>query len=269
MRAILVAVDYTDLLSITLSYNRHHFDDVMVVTDHHGYDELLPLVRQHVATVYATDAFYDNGAFFNKWKALEEALDVFGRHGWLCVMDADVLWPKEIPAEIKWHKRIGNLYTPRRRMWDEWPAVPHMLAGAAAYWSEKAEALIPVEKEWSRFPLHRQDKEFAGYSQIFHADDPALGPPPWHQTNWIHAGGADSFFQAKWSEAKKVRPPFEVLHLGPAGVNWFGRSAKYADGSAHGQAVGRYQQCMEIWQKRRDLRRVGLDPFSLEKTGQL
>ena len=38
--------------------------------------------------------FYADGAAFNKWKALELALDSYGRRGWLCVMDADVIWPQ-------------------------------------------------------------------------------------------------------------------------------------------------------------------------------
>ena len=32
MNAILVCVDYSDLLAITLPHNRHHFNKVMVVT---------------------------------------------------------------------------------------------------------------------------------------------------------------------------------------------------------------------------------------------
>lgn len=266
MRAIMVAVNYTDLLSITLPYNRHHFEEVYVITDLSTTDcEIGRVCDDSNAKMLTTDLFYDRGATFNKWAALEWGLDQMGRHGWLCIMDADVLWPKDLSisefedvqtgpshwtvlkiGELK--LRCGRLCTPRRRMWDGWPRLPFEIRGPIGAYP----TWTPPESEWARFPLHRQDKEFAGYSQIFHADDPVLGPPPWHQTDWKHAGGADSFFQAKWPEAKKVRPPFEVLHLGQSGKNWFGRGAdpRLTD---------------QVWKRRAERRRQGLDPFQEER----
>ena len=44
-------------------------------------------------------------------------------------------------------------------------------------------------------------------------------------------GGADSAFHNKWPVTKKVRPPFEVLHLGEPFTNWAGRASIYADGT--------------------------------------
>lgn len=214
MRAILVSVDYSDLLTVTLKYNRHHFDEIMVVTSTLDVDT--PQVAlENQARVYATDSFYANGAVFNKWIALEEGLDVFGRHGLLCIMDADILWPKKIPT-LEYVK--GSLYTPLRRMMTDMTQP------------------IPDESEWSRFPLHQQQREWAGYTQIFHADDPVLGESPWYETNWSHAGGSDSMFQMRWREQDKARPGFECLHLGASGENWCGRSTPYLDGTRHPEA---------------------------------
>ena len=92
---------------------------------------------------------------------------------------------------------------------------------------------LPDESDWNQYEIHRNVNEFAGYSQIFHASDPVLGNAPWHETNWKHAGGADSFFQRKWKKENKIRPDFEVLHLGHAGRNWCGRTTDYLDGSKH------------------------------------
>lgn len=209
LKAILVSVDYADLLAITLPYNRHHFDSVMVVTTPTD-KATIDLAAKYKCWTHCTNAFYDNGAKFNKWKALEEALDVYGREGWMCIMDADVLWPRDIPS----YERVeGNLYTPLRRMF------------------LNVELPIPPEDRWVDSPLHKQQAEFAGYTQIFHASDMHLGNAPWHEINWKHAGGADSFFQAKWPAANKIRPPFEVLHLGYAGTNWCGRASKRTDGT--------------------------------------
>lgn len=240
MRAILVSVDYYDYLAITLPYNRHHFEEVMVVTN--TTDSVTKLVaEENDCRIYSTDSFYSDGAVFNKWRALEEALDSYGREGWMCIMDADVLWPKSIPH---YQLRVGNLYTPKRRM---------MLDPSD----------LPItEDQWKTYPLHRQQQEFAGYTQIFHCDDPHLPDPPWHETDWRHAGGADSFFQDCWPKERKIRPPFEVLHLGESGKNWCGRVVPYLDGYKDPKANERYQTLRDFIHKRRG---SGLERFKEER----
>lgn len=241
MRAILVSVDYADLLAITLPYNRHHFKEIAVVTSLQD-SETVKVAEENNAIVFRTNLFYEDGAVFNKWRALEYALDLYGREGWLCVMDADVLWPKTIPS---FSKKIGNLYTPRRRMR---PVV---------------QPPIPKEEEWTKYHVHRNEVEFAGYSQIFHADDPVLGEPPWHEINWTHAGGADSFFQQKWAPKNKIRPPFEVLHLGASGTNWLGRASELVDGTLPEGSIERQEQLREYFRRRR--RNHGGDRFKEER----
>ena len=211
MRSVLVAVDYLEPLRVTYPYNRHHFDSVTIVTDSRCAESVRHACPD--ADVFVTDAFYDDGALFNKWKALEQGLDRMGRHGWLCIMDADVLWPKHAPLRLE----KGTLLSPLRRMCPDIRFVP--------------------EVEWGRYPVHRNIAEHAGYTQIFHASDPHLGSPPWHEQNWVHAGGADSFFQRKWPAGCKRRPSWDVLHLGPAGVNWAG--------------VGHAEVLMDMLQERR------------------
>lgn len=241
MQAVMVCVDYSDLLTITMPYNKHHFEQVHVVTSSADV-KTQQIAAQYGAQVWITDSFYADGATFNKFRALEESLDRIGRQGWLCLMDADVLWPRELPD---FGRQVGYLYTPRRRMFlDVTKPVPH-------------------ESQWKQYDLHRQEVEFAGYSQIFHASDPGLPPAPWHQTNWKHAGGADSFFQMLWPNEKKIRPPFEVLHLGPAGENWCGRASILTDGTTPDESAARQQQLAAFRKGRRY--NQGADPFQHEK----
>lgn len=230
MRAIMVCVDYCDLLEITLPLNYHHFEEIMVVTSSADTNTQSFCKRYDKVKLFVTDLFYENGAIFNKWKALEAGLDAFGRDGWLCIMDADVVWPQEIPV-IKFE--IGKLYAPLRRMMHD-VSLP-----------------LPPEKEWDRYPIHRNVAEWAGYSQIFHASDPVLGPAPWHEIDWKHAGGADSFFQFKWAPENKIRPQFQVLHLGEAGKNWAGRATDFVDGSTPELAQERLSYVNNIWINRR------------------
>lgn len=199
MRAITVCVDYSDYLAVTLPYNSHHFSDILVVTSPSDLSTITLCETLGVAT-YITDAFYRRQALFNKWLALEEGLDHFGRHGLLCILDSDIVFPANINMEYL----VDRLYTPLRRM--------------------NPETTVPPESQWSSFPYSANTTEFSGYTQIFHSTDKHLPTPPWHQLDWKHAGGADTFFQANWPESTKTRPNYEVLHLGEPGANWCGRS---------------------------------------------
>lgn len=265
MRSIMVSVDYNDILAITLPYNRHHFSDMCIVTsteDSLNVASIIHSVNQANPTLspivlYATDSFYANGADFNKWLALEQALDKWlgvGRNWdidkdpWLCLMDADVLWPIDLKIEQGTHNFIhlgstvicrGMLATPLRRMY----------SNVQCY--ADGEVWIPPERFWDNYPIHPNVNEWAGYSQIFHLADPVLSSTPWHEIDWRHAGGADSMFQERWNKQLKIRPSFEVLHIGEAGVNWCGRSTPYMNGTRNPQSGSRRRQTLDYIHARR------------------
>lgn len=217
MRTIIVCVDYWDYLDECLPYNRHHFEEVLIVTS--PQDTRTQHVCENLKVPYfITDAFYRNGAKFNKWLALEEGLDYFGRHGWITILDADIV----IPKSIEWPKLDQTkLYGPERYM---------------------STHLLP-EEQWKTMPLWT-NKEFSGFFQMFHASCPFLPDAPWHQTNWTHAGGADTFFQQNWPASQKVRLPFPVLHIGPNGKNWCGRVTPFEGETIHPDLVKSRQDAM-------------------------
>lgn len=250
MRAITVSVDYADIFALTILHNVHHFDEYWIVTSLDDVDthNLYHRAKEAGKPVYLvkTDRFYERGATFAKWAGLELGLEIMERRGFIAVLDADVLWPTVLP--FSWHPTPGNLYTPLRRMFPD------------------LRLPVPPESEWQKWPLHPQQVEWAGYSQIFHADDPALGKPPWYDVSWKHAGGADSFFQRKWHPNKKARPPFEVLHLGSSGANWCGRVAPYLDGSVDSEAGNRTRQLQGFLAQRCVNRATG-DPYRHERLG--
>lgn len=229
MNAIIVCVDYSDLLGVTLPYNRHHFDRVMIVTTPTD-SATIKVASQNQADVCITTCFYDDGAFFNKGKAFEKGFDQLGRYGWLCVMDADILWPKVIPQQ---DYQRGFLYTPFRNLW---PATD----------------VVPVEAVWGSGKTFPGDEYgWVGYTQIFHAEDPHLPQPPWHSVRWKHAGGVDSEFEAMWPITHKVRPSWKVLHLGEAGVNWCGRTTPLLTGELPTEASDRKQALRQLMMVRR------------------
>jgi hypothetical protein len=282
MNGILVSVDYADLLSITLPWNRRHFDRMVVVTTPGSEDG--DVARKHEAEVFETNEFYANGATFNKWLCLEQGLNWMGRTGWICLMDADVLWPRRLVVgqysnsenlsmwsrnggDIASEVRPGQICSPLRRMWENWPGnwLPLENVVSDSHFQDD----MPPEDLWNRFPIHRNIAEWAGYSQIFHASDPVLGSVPWHEIDWRHAGGADSFFQRKWPANKKIRPSWECLHLGPAGQNWMGRRSMWVDGSVPVDAVKKEEMIAKLWKTRAQRRKQGLDQFATEKLGKL
>lgn len=214
IRGITISVGYDDLLSITLRRNMRHMKECLVVThpsDHRTKDLVLSVDG---ASLYETTAFYEHGAKFNKGLAMELGFESMGRSGWMLVWDADILFPEVMNLDFV---DPGNLYTPQRRIL----ANPNL-------WRE--------DIDWASLSV-RPDVEFAGYFQLFHADDPVLRNRPWYGIDYSHCGGCDYVFQEKWPSSRKIRPGFEVLHIGPCDTNWFGRSSERSDGEPVPQAA--------------------------------
>lgn len=227
MLALTVCVEYDDLLAITLPQAAKHFERVCVVSTPGDERTAKVVAGVEGAEVFVTDAFYRRGAAFNKGLAIEEGLDAMGREGWLVIFDADIVMPAEMDFD---GIQAGNLYCPRRRqLQQEWR------------YSE--------ELDWMSLPGVR-DVEHAGFFQLFHADDAALESRPWYGVDWLHAGGCDSDFQAKWPQDRKVWLPFDVLHLGPVCRNWHGRHTPRLDGRPIRDAELRCRRQAEMFARR-------------------
>lgn len=218
IRGITVSVEYDDLLEITLVRNMRHLTECVVVTTSTDTKTKEVCAKVPGVKVFETDLFHAYGARFNKGLSLETALqDCLGRHGWILIWDADTLLPDIMPLDLK----IGNLYTPKRRILaDPTQWTPDII--------------------WEHLPLSN-DRAFPGYHQLFHADDPTIQELPWHDLTFAHAGGADGYFQDRWKPENKIRPNYEVLHLGPRDHNWQGRVSKRLDGTTPEQAAERKQ----------------------------
>lgn len=211
-RAILVCVNYADTLRVTLPINRPMFQSIRVVT-HPDDAATIAVAEEFGADILLTEIFYARGALFNKFAALELGLESMSRHGWMAVIDADIVFPNTMKP---WTKKIGELYTPRRRMLPRIPMSPEQ---------------VPPVRRWRQFRYRLPNEPFDGYCQIFHASDRVLAQKPWYQTHWKWCAGPDTFFHQRWPEHQKIRPPFEVLHLGEPVINWAGRASDYADGT--------------------------------------
>lgn len=208
-RGITVSVGFDDLLGITLRRNMLKLAECVVVTspeDRRTQDLVKTVIG---CRIYVTDAFTRSGARFNKGLALDEGLDVLNRNlpDWVLAFDADILFPECMRLEgLNEHK----LYGAHRKILDDPAGFTHGL-------------------RWERARPSRESC-FPGYFHLFHTMAPQLTSRPWYDVTYNHAGMADGVFQNRWSNQDKIWLPFEVLHLGPRDVNWFGRATPRLDG---------------------------------------
>lgn len=228
IRMILICVEYDDLLSLTLPNNLQHLrkdlgDDCMVVTAPHD-KRTQDLCGQLNVNVYQTDAFYRNGAKFNKGLAFEEAFDVYGRHGWMLILDADIILPKSL--DYLRNCRSGNIYGTYRRILNR---------------PERWHRLFDI-----RTIRRERDNEIAGYFQYFCCEDPVLKTRPWYDVTFAHAGGADSYFQSLWPKHCRFKLNEDVIHLGPRDKNWYGRASQRLDGLALPEAEERAKMLEQL-----------------------
>ena len=200
LHAIICSVDYSDILSVTLPKMRHHFDHVTVVTTPQDIDTI-QVACDNQAETFKTTLFQPG---FRKYPALEAALEHIGRKGWLCLLDADIVWPHSPTFP---ELNIGYIYGPACRRILNPVTLP-----------------LPDQSTWHSLPIQKNStRELCGFTQIFHAADPHLGHPPWHDISLTHAGAGDSYLARKWPREHQIRLTFEALHLGQNGQDWHGR----------------------------------------------
>lgn len=207
MKAIIVCVDFDDLLEISLAKNAKHFEQILVVTAPHDKRTIFLCQKYSNVLPYVTNAFYDDGAHFNKGLAIEYALSFIGREGWLVTLDVDIILPDPLPIDTS-QLDTECLHGARRRM----------CYNPGDY----------NEKDWNQYPI-KVDGEIPGYFHLFHASAAVLHDQPWYGVDWTHAGGYDSVFEAKFRPNNTRWLSFEVVHLGTDGANWHGRTIPRLD----------------------------------------
>ena len=99
--AVLISVDYSDLLRLALPFNSKIFDDIYVATtkeDRECIDICSNYNNVH-AFILDDSVFHKNGAIFNKgaaYNVLFEHLIVKQFNEWVCVCDADIIFPPNL-----------------------------------------------------------------------------------------------------------------------------------------------------------------------------
>lgn len=196
IHGLVVSVDYADLLAKSIALWRAGLESLTVVTAPHDKDTQI-LAGDYRCQIHVTDAFYRNGAHFNKGAAQQEAWAMVPKDGWLLLIDADVI------PQPDWRSHLELC-----------PLQPGYLYGCWRY-DERGVKI-------------GDDTHGYGYFQLFHATDHLSHREPFFDTWWTHGGNADSFIMLRWRDEGRLAPPLplKVTHPGGKSENWFGRGRK-------------------------------------------
>lgn len=89
IEAVIVCVDYADVLAHTLPNNFKYFEKTVVVT--HPTDFATKRICQiYGVEVVETELFYETGDIFNKGAAINEGLKHLSMNNWVLHLDADI-----------------------------------------------------------------------------------------------------------------------------------------------------------------------------------
>jgi len=266
INAIITCVNYADFLCQTLPYNMQQVDAARIVTTPDDYltdavvwwevtrgmepsiahwhvNEKLPMHSHHV-TITKTNKFHENGAAFNKGKAINEAIfhpqAPMILDGWVLFIDADMVLPKDFRQVMMGLEPTLDpecLY-----------GTPRFICPTAAEWRKFVAEGRPTEgvqgRPGWRKQHHRERGNHGskGYFQLFHSKAKALRPGKWYPEDFDTAGGSDRAFYKYFEPSGKVGTlrdhvtPIEIHadywnHVVDEweedGVNWKGRRTPY------------------------------------------
>ena len=100
IEAITVCVDYSDYLNYFIKYNLNHFDRLVVVTTKKD-KKTIKLCKENNLQYILTNRFYENGASFNKGKALNDGFKCLDKKDWMLIIDSDIILPKDFRKKIE------------------------------------------------------------------------------------------------------------------------------------------------------------------------
>jgi hypothetical protein len=228
IEAVIVCHNYADFLEVTLPENLQHIDHVVVIT-HPDDKATLALCNKFGVDVIDTKLMHEDGALFDKARAINLGLSHLKHDGWVLHLDADILLPHRFRNMLA-HAKLSpeNIYGADRLNvpnYDEWLKNKHKTTPQFAY-----RYLVTPNEE---FPIGSRllHKEYGycpiGYFQLWNATAKRRYP--------IIAGSAehtDVMFAVQWARENRILlPEFFVYHLesekSKMGINWDGRKTKY------------------------------------------
>lgn len=211
IQCVIICVNYDDFLSITLPFNKNHVDDITVVTTKNDL-ATQQLCRQYGAKVVITDRLHEDGAKFNKGKAINDGFKSLNNPDWILHLDADMILPHDFKDKIKaTNLDINKLYGITRLMCPNYEA-----------W-RRYQRTGRHRPRWAH--QRRRLNIGVGFFQLFNSKCPKLDQNPWYPEEFGHAGRSDRFFMRKIGQVESLN--MVGIHIDNEsknmGANWNGR----------------------------------------------
>lgn len=213
LEAVIVCVDYSDCLDFCIRYNRNNFDNIVIVTSPKDI-ATQDLVRAFGINPVITNAFYEDGAIFNKGKAINEGYKHLQYHDWVLNLDADIILPNNL----------------RKNFFNSHPNVNHF------FWMKRMDLSDPkdietvlLQRNYKKLKVMADDGGL-GYFQLFNTKSihfqntlAATNLRPYPEDS-KDASQSDIQFRDKWPlrHIKEIANT-GCLHLGESMKNWQGR----------------------------------------------
>jgi hypothetical protein len=203
--AVIVSVDYNDFLILTLKNNIKYLENITVVTS--TSDTLCKEICDKFGVkCVITDRMYEDGAKFNKGKAINEGIKSIQNPEWILLLDADIILPNN------WSEIINSnifkkdaLHICSRNIIENYDDYQRWING---------EQVGKIESS----------KGF-GYFQLFNVNSSAIfGRNPIFPETSDDASWSDLSFRNKFNNRVDIN--ISVIHLGKAYSNWKGRETE-------------------------------------------
>ena len=194
---IIVSVNYNDFLIVSLENNIRFFDRITVVTSSSDF-LCQKICKKFGVNCVVTDNMYENGAVFNKGKAINKGIKSISNPDYILLLDADILVVENIDIDALDEK---TLYTSDRYFIPDYKSYKGYISGK-------------IEKD--NFILER-DQGF-GFFQLFNYSKCKTFPESSEDASTSDILFRDKFYLKKGIDNK-------VFHIGDDS-NWKGRKSK-------------------------------------------
>jgi len=200
LSVIIVSVNYNDYLLVSLSNNIKYFEDITVVTSS---DDLM---CQKICDIFGvkcviTDRIYEDGASFNKGKAINDGIKSIDNPDWILLLDADIVLTKKIDINTD----IDILYTSDRYICKDYNTYKDWQGGK-----------IEIDKV-GKYETNRG----LGFFHLFNINSSDINKELPFPESSNDASWSDLHFRDKFTKKSKIDK--SVIHLGPTYKNWKGR----------------------------------------------
>ena len=194
---IIVSVNYNDFLIVSLENNIRFFDRITVVTSSSDF-LCQKICKKFGVNCVVTDKMYENGAVFNKGKAINKGIKSISNPDYILLLDADILVMENIDIDTLDEK---TLYTSDRYFIPDYKSYKGYISGK-------------IEKD--NFILEK-DQGF-GFFQLFNYSKWKTFPESSEDASTSDILFRDKFYLKKGIDNK-------VFHIGDDS-NWEGRKSK-------------------------------------------